>query len=453
MADGTDAASTQALAAAVAAVTAPGFSPGVNPAMTHMPGTAPFPKLQPETGVSADQAVAAAVSAAFTGVTAVPMSGVVAGTMAMPMTGVTGQMSGPMSAAMLMGTTATMGGDSVIMGTTAMSGDAVLASLQHNAHDQMLEIMHTYHTTNAHRRRSSVEAAAAASSVLASIASSAKPYMDGDMAAAAAMAAAGSPTHVTYSARQQQTAAAALLAASSMGTGMLPTIPSGTASLRNTPPPAGSDAPSIGASLAGLAFATLSPQTFSAEQTFAAEHQITDQQITANDASLTATPARRNQADASPSSDENDENDENDGPVDEDGMPLTPGAPGSGRPGSLRHLTTDERRARRLQRNRLAAKECRQKKKAYIQNLEDQVSALQDDNAQLRKTIEELNAKLTLSAMRATSSASTPVMDAKRVPETLADDESIESMSSPALAKRPRVAERSTSNTQVQNGD
>ncbi|KAJ2501478.1 hypothetical protein GGH96_001897 [Coemansia sp. RSA 1972] len=443
MADGTDAASTQALAAAVAAVTAPGFAPGVNPAMAHMHGTAPFPKLQPET-VSADQAVAAAVTAALTGVTAVPMSGVAAGTMAMPMTGVTGQMTSPMSAAMLMGTTV---GDSVLMGTTTMSGNAVLASLQHNAHDQMMEIMHTYHTTNAHRRRSSVEAAAAASSVLASIASSAKPYMDGDMAAAAAMAAAGSPTHVTYSARQQQTAAAALLAASSMGSGMLPTIPSGAASLRNTPPP-GSDAPSIGASLAGLAFATLSPQTFSAEQTFAAEHQITDQQITANDASLTATPARRN-PDASLSSDENDNDD--DGPMDEDGMPLTPGAPGSGRPGSLRHLTTDERRARRLQRNRLAAKECRQKKKAYIQNLEDQVCALQDDNAQLRKTIEELNAKLTLSVMRAASSASTPVMDAKRVTESA--DESVESMSSPALAKRPRVAERSTSNTQVQNGD
>ncbi|KAJ1838044.1 hypothetical protein LPJ73_007201, partial [Coemansia sp. RSA 2703] len=112
------------------------------------------------------------------------------------------------------------------------------------------------------------------------------------------------------------------------------------------------------------------------------------------------------------------------------GMPLTPDAPGSGRPGSLRHLTADERRARRLQRNRLAAKECRQKKKAYIGNLEAQVCDLQEENAMLRKELEELNAKLTLSAMRA--SASSPTLDC-RLAEVAADDPS-------AAAKRARVS-------------
>ncbi|KAJ1672961.1 hypothetical protein EV182_006156, partial [Spiromyces aspiralis] len=89
------------------------------------------------------------------------------------------------------------------------------------------------------------------------------------------------------------------------------------------------------------------------------------------------------------------------------GMPLTPDAPGSGRPGSLRHLTPEERRARRLQRNRLAAKECRQKKKQYIKDLEERVEYLEKENMQLRKELDEMNAKLTLGVMR---TGNTPIL-------------------------------------------
>ncbi|KAJ1985684.1 hypothetical protein H4R33_003842 [Dimargaris cristalligena] len=62
--------------------------------------------------------------------------------------------------------------------------------------------------------------------------------------------------------------------------------------------------------------------------------------------------------------------------------------------------TSDERRQRRLLRNRIAAKECRRKKKAYVQALEEQVEYLTDEMGRLRKELEETNAKLTLGAMR-----------------------------------------------------
>ncbi|CAG8610772.1 476_t:CDS:2, partial [Ambispora gerdemannii] len=66
----------------------------------------------------------------------------------------------------------------------------------------------------------------------------------------------------------------------------------------------------------------------------------------------------------------------------------------------LRNMSNDERRQRRLLRNRVAAKECRRKKKAYVANLEEKVTRLEDENIVLRKELEELNAKLTLGAMR-----------------------------------------------------
>ncbi|KAJ2843979.1 hypothetical protein IWW36_005358 [Coemansia brasiliensis] len=453
MSEATSAASTQALAAAVAAATAPGLGQAINAAVAQEPLTAPFPKLQPETSANEDQAAAvAAVSAAMTGVAAGQMTAATAAAISTAMAG----------AQLQNGTTATVG------------GDAVLASLNHSAHDQMLEIMTTYHSANAHRRRSSVEAAAAASSVLASIANSTKqPYMGSDMATAAAIAAAASPTSIAYSTgqsmQQQQTAAAAaLLAASTMNPVMLPTIPSGTASLRNTPPPQASagDHPDVSTSLAGFsaaAFSTLTSQGFAVPEAITAGAVTTAIDMPLSLTSMPAvdamdkTPAkssnrRRSKAKSKASRDSSDENE--DVQVDEDGMPLTPDAPGSGRPGSLRNLTAEERRARRLQRNRLAAKECRQKKKAYIQNLEDQVSALQDENAQLRKEVEELNAKLTLGGMRNTSSAaSTPVLESKR-PTFENGDTSMESVSSPSLAsKRPRIAVRSTSSTKLHNPD
>ncbi|KAI1320299.1 hypothetical protein EDD11_001514 [Mortierella claussenii] len=79
----------------------------------------------------------------------------------------------------------------------------------------------------------------------------------------------------------------------------------------------------------------------------------------------------------------------------------------SGKRTSSRNMTNDERRQRRLLRNRVAAKECRKKKKAYVSDLQDTCARLQDtcaslqeENARLYKEIEELNAKLTLGAMR-----------------------------------------------------
>ncbi|KAL1923351.1 uncharacterized protein VTP21DRAFT_8331 [Calcarisporiella thermophila] len=68
--------------------------------------------------------------------------------------------------------------------------------------------------------------------------------------------------------------------------------------------------------------------------------------------------------------------------------------------GNTRNLTADERRQRRLARNRIAAKECRKKKKVYVQGLEEQVARLQEENQALRKEIEELHTKLALGAMR-----------------------------------------------------
>ena len=63
-------------------------------------------------------------------------------------------------------------------------------------------------------------------------------------------------------------------------------------------------------------------------------------------------------------------------------------------------MTNEERRQRRLLRNRVAAKECRKKKKAYVTELQDTCARLQEENSRLYKEVEELNAKLTLGAMR-----------------------------------------------------
>ncbi|KAG9071299.1 hypothetical protein KI688_005510 [Linnemannia hyalina] len=72
----------------------------------------------------------------------------------------------------------------------------------------------------------------------------------------------------------------------------------------------------------------------------------------------------------------------------------------SGKRTSSRNMTNDERRQRRLLRNRVAAKECRKKKKAYVGELQDTCARLQEENARLLRENEELNAKITLGAMR-----------------------------------------------------
>ncbi|KAJ2722794.1 hypothetical protein GGI07_003049 [Coemansia sp. Benny D115] len=278
----------------------------------------------------------------------------------------------------------------VVPGVTAEH--VVLDSLQRQAHEQVLEIMSSYQHSHSHRRRSSVEAAAAASSVLASIANS---------SAAANKAFSGD-----LSDNPQHSAAAALLAASGMHGVMLPTIPSESVSLRNTPGPA---------------------------ESFESPFGTTQNAAPTNQQHQRPPPLKLSQI----GDDDDLDSDDSGGALAANGMPLTPDAPGSGRPGSLRHLTPDERRARRLQRNRLAAKECRQKKKAYITNLESQVNDLQMENAQLRKELEELNAKLTLSSMRAASTASTPTLDIKTVDMNGTDD------ASSLSAKRARFSDSS----------
>ncbi|KAL0095202.1 hypothetical protein J3Q64DRAFT_1608045, partial [Phycomyces blakesleeanus] len=86
-----------------------------------------------------------------------------------------------------------------------------------------------------------------------------------------------------------------------------------------------------------------------------------------------------------------------------DGMSSDDGQPGKRGP-SVRNMSNDERRQRRLLRNRVAAKECRKKKKQYIHEMEEKIQRLEDENARLHKEVEELNAKLTLGAMQGSES-------------------------------------------------
>ncbi|KAF0428192.1 Skn-1-like basic-leucine zipper transcription factor [Gigaspora margarita] len=73
---------------------------------------------------------------------------------------------------------------------------------------------------------------------------------------------------------------------------------------------------------------------------------------------------------------------------------------GGKRTTTSRNLSSDERRQRRLLRNRVAAKECRRKKKAYVADLEEKVTRLEEENIRLHKEVEELNSKLAISAAR-----------------------------------------------------
>lgn len=57
-------------------------------------------------------------------------------------------------------------------------------------------------------------------------------------------------------------------------------------------------------------------------------------------------------------------------------------------------LTPDERRQRRLLRNRLAAKDCRKKKKEYIKQMEERIKELESERAELNGKVDELKAKI-----------------------------------------------------------
>jgi hypothetical protein len=83
--------------------------------------------------------------------------------------------------------------------------------------------------------------------------------------------------------------------------------------------------------------------------------------------------------------------------------PIPEDAQGNKRPNS-RTMSNDERRQRRLLRNRVAAKECRKKKKQHIHDMESKIVHLEEENARLHKEVEELNAKLALGAMQGSES-------------------------------------------------
>ncbi|CEG69398.1 hypothetical protein RMATCC62417_05483 [Rhizopus microsporus] len=81
--------------------------------------------------------------------------------------------------------------------------------------------------------------------------------------------------------------------------------------------------------------------------------------------------------------------------------PMPEDAQGSKRQ-STRNMTNDERRQRRLLRNRQAAKECRKKKKQHIHDMEEKIVQLEQQNALLQKEVEELKNKLNIAAMQGT---------------------------------------------------
>ena len=59
-------------------------------------------------------------------------------------------------------------------------------------------------------------------------------------------------------------------------------------------------------------------------------------------------------------------------------------------------LSPDERRQRRLLRNRLAAKDCRKKKKEYVQHMEETITRLEKEKVALTNQIDELKEKIAL---------------------------------------------------------
>lgn len=69
---------------------------------------------------------------------------------------------------------------------------------------------------------------------------------------------------------------------------------------------------------------------------------------------------------------------------------------------NTRNMSNDERRQRRLLRNRQAAKECRKKKKQHIHEMEEKIVQLEQQNALLLKEVEELKNKLNIAAMQGT---------------------------------------------------
>ncbi|RHZ82665.1 hypothetical protein Glove_106g51 [Diversispora epigaea] len=57
-------------------------------------------------------------------------------------------------------------------------------------------------------------------------------------------------------------------------------------------------------------------------------------------------------------------------------------------------VTEEERHRRRLDRNRIAARQCRERKKVYVTNLESRVTILEAENTKLRQELTTLHSRL-----------------------------------------------------------
>jgi len=74
------------------------------------------------------------------------------------------------------------------------------------------------------------------------------------------------------------------------------------------------------------------------------------------------------------------------------GSAMTPSTAGT--PRSALSLGGDNKKASRLEKNRLAAKECRRKKKEYVKDLEDKVKQLEDRNEELLRQLDQAKQSL-----------------------------------------------------------
>lgn len=96
-------------------------------------------------------------------------------------------------------------------------------------------------------------------------------------------------------------------------------------------------------------------------------------------------------------------------PIQHNPAPLSDDAQGANKRANSRSLTNDEKRQRRLLRNRVAAKECRKKKKKHIQDMEEKIVQLEEENAKLAKEVEELKKQLSLGVKTENDNHTPPV--------------------------------------------
>ncbi|KAI8981780.1 hypothetical protein BDF20DRAFT_834461 [Mycotypha africana] len=108
---------------------------------------------------------------------------------------------------------------------------------------------------------------------------------------------------------------------------------------------------------------------------------------------------------------------------------------------NTRSLSNDEKRQRRLLRNRVAAKECRKKKKQHIQDMEQKILQLEDENKKLKDQVDELRAKLGLPSLATTALSTTAA-------PTTTD---IHGSAGPTMSNNPKITSRSPTMERTMN--